>query len=369
MKVSHHGERCFLRSLERTQHGNRAQCFQQKVSDASSEIESGHLPDGGSTENCLLVALWEQNAQWRQKSWAALDLCCFHLMICLSQNALLVQNYMSWINVQLVLKEQFDIFCPQTFSRFLFVLLVFTTWKSESWVDCSRFHSPHLIFFPSRGCPNSAPISFMTVTLLITHAGNDFLETRDIIRYCSVSRKGLSVLLLTRGQHKFGLLCCFCCFASKHQTCATNGSSYFQHLYPNPIRNHASGRWLRSHMQRKSHFDFIFRRQMKGKVKRLWSILPNGRKYREQLNKKTLCLWPERRFNVCYYHCAPFYLQPWQIKWSHPSPTGSQCLICLLLCTYGVRHEFVDVALSQQHLAHCLPPRLAAWLAATVLQC
>lgn len=126
-----------------------------------------------------------------------------------------------------------------------------------------------LFCFSSRGCPNSAPISFMTVTLLITHAGNDFLETRDIIPYRSVSRKGLSVLLLTRGQHKFGLLCCFCCFASKHQTCATNGSSYFQHLYPNPIRNHASGRWLRSHMQRKSHFDFIFRRQMKGKVKRL----------------------------------------------------------------------------------------------------
>lgn len=32
----------------------------------------------------------------------------------------------------------------------------------------------------------------------------------------------------------------------------------------------------------------------------------------------------------------------------------------LIQCAYRVRHEFVDVALSHQHLAYCLLPRLAA---------
>lgn len=49
------------------------------------------------------------------------------------------------------------------------------------------------------------------------------------------------------------------------------------------------------------------------------------------------------------------------------SPGGSQSLIS---CScVRVRHEFVDVALSQQHLAYCLLPRLAAWLAAIISQC
>lgn len=38
-------------------------------------------------------------------------------------------------------------------------------------------------------------------------------------------------------------------------------------------QNHASSRWLHSHMQRKSHFGLIFSRNFKAKVKRLPTML------------------------------------------------------------------------------------------------
>lgn len=62
------------------------------------------------------------------------------------------------------------------------------------------------------GCPNRAPISSTAVTLLNTHTNNSFGKARfNPLLLCSIY--GLSISLLTRGQHEFGSVCCFLLFS------------------------------------------------------------------------------------------------------------------------------------------------------------
>lgn len=144
-------------------------------------------------------------------------------------------------------------------------------------------------------------------------------------------------------------------------------------------QNHASSRWLHSHMQRKSHFGLIFSRKFKAKVKRLPTMLLEV--YTVKKKKKKRILWKNKnqewemlskawelvRYLLARTVYAFFFASERNkvIRSQSHRVTKSDFLI---QCAYRVRHEFVDVALSHQHLAYCLLPRLAAWLAATVLQ-
>lgn len=147
-------------------------------------------------------------------------------------------------------------------------------------------------------------------SLLITHTGNNFWKARFNPLLLHGSYR-LSILLLAKGQHKFGLYVFSPLFLQpKHQTCSTNGSSYFQHLCKSN-QNGANGRWCHRHMQRKSHFDFIFWKRRKRKVKvydpssqmcycghenklcRSFSFLEK----KKTLSK--LCPCPLTRFSIC----------------------------------------------------------------------
>lgn len=85
-------------------------------------------------------------------------------------------------------------------------------------------------------------------------------------------------------------------------------------------QNHASSRWLHSHMQRKSHFGLIFSRNFKAKVKRLPTMLLEVYTVKKK-NKKGFCgktkirnekcyPKPENWFGICWRGLfTPFFLQ------------------------------------------------------------
>lgn len=154
------------------------------------------------------------------------------------------------------------------------------------------------------GCPNRAPISSTAVTLLNTHTNNSFGKARfNPLLLCSIY--GLSISLLTRGQHEFGSVCCFCCFPfflkKQHQNIRPVQQMvpvYILHLCKSN-QNHASSRWLHSHMQRKSHFGLIFSRNFKAKVKRLPTMLLEVYTVKK-INKKGFCGKTKIRNEKCY---------------------------------------------------------------------
>lgn len=226
------------------------------------------------------------------------------------------------------------------------------------------------------GCPNRAPISSTAVTLLNTHTNNSFGEARfNPLLLCSIY--GLSISLLTRGQHEFGSVCCFCCFPfsflflAQHQNIRPVQQMvpvYILHLCKSN-QNHASSRWLHSHMQRKSHFGLIFSRKFKAKVKRLptrllevYTVRKIKKDFVEKQKSGMRNVIQSLRTGSVFAgaDCLRLLFASERNKVIRSQSHRVTKSDFLIQCAYRVRHEFVDVALSHQHLAYCLLPRLAA---------